>query len=329
MTLQPTNTYPHIPVMLDEVLEGLALRDGGAYVDGTFGAGGYSRAILDAADTTLWAIDRDPDAIERGQPLIEEYAPRLVLLQGHFGEMADLFRTAGVEKVDGIVLDLGVSSPQIDEAERGFSFRFDGPLDMRMDKQGPSAADVVNSMEESELARLIKQLGEERRARRVARAIVEARTTAPITRTSELAAIVRRAVPQGKSKIDPATRTFMALRLHVNAELDELDAVLRAAEEVLAPGGRLVVVSFHSLEDRRVKNFMHERGGALPSGSRHMPPTEARHAPSFHLLTRGTVKPGDAETSRNPRARSARLRAAERTTEAPWPPERRFGEYAA
>jgi len=329
MTLQPTNTGPHIPVMLDEVLDGLALRDGGAYVDGTFGAGGYSRAILDAADTTLWAIDRDPDAIERGQPLIEEYAPRLVLLQGRFGEMADLLRTAGVERVDGIVLDLGVSSPQIDEAERGFSFRFDGPLDMRMDKQGPSAADVVNSMEESELARLIKQLGEERRARRVARAIVEARTTAPITRTSELADIVRRAVPQGKSKIDPATRTFMALRLHVNAELKELDAVLRAAEEVLAPGGRLVVVSFHSLEDRRVKNFMHERGGALPSGSRHMPPTEARHASSFRLLKRGTVKPGDAETSRNPRARSARLRAAERTTEAPWPPERRFGEYAA
>ena len=329
MTLQPTNTNPHIPVMLDEVLEGLALRDGGAYVDGTFGAGGYSRAILDVADTTLWAIDRDPDAIERGQPLIEEYAPRLVLLQCRFGEMADLLRTAGVEKVDGIVLDLGVSSPQIDEAERGFSFRFDGPLDMRMDKQGPSAADVVNSMEESELARLIKQLGEERRARRVARAIVEARTTAPITRTSELADIVRRAVPQGKSKIDPATRTFMALRLHVNAELDELDAVLCAAEGVLAPGGRLVVVSFHSLEDRRVKNFMHERGGALPSGSRHMPPTEARHAPSFRLLKRGAVKPGDAEISRNPRARSARLRAAERTTEASWPPERRFEEYVA
>ena len=201
MTLQSTNTGPHIPVMRDEVLDGLALRDGGAYVDGTFGAGGYSRAILDAADTTLWAIDRDPDAIERGRPLIEEYAPRLVLLQGRFGEMADLLRTAGVEKVDGIVLDLGVSSPQIDEAERGFSFRFDGPLDMRMDKQGPSAADVVNSMEESELARLIKQLGEERRSRRVARAIVNARTEAPITRTSELADIVRRAVPQGKSKI--------------------------------------------------------------------------------------------------------------------------------
>jgi 16S rRNA (cytosine1402-N4)-methyltransferase len=329
MTLQLINVGPHIPVMLDEVLEGLALRDGGAYVDGTFGAGGYSRAILDAGDTTLWAIDRDPDAIERGQHLIEEFGPRLSLLQGRFGEMADLLRNTGVEKVDGIVLDLGVSSPQINEAERGFSFRFDGPLDMRMEKQGPSAADVVNSMEESELARLIKQLGEERRARRVARAIVEARAEAPITRTSELADIVRRAVPQGKSKIDPATRTFMALRLHVNAELDELDAVLRAAEEVLAPGGRLVVVSFHSLEDRRVKNFMHERGGALPSGSRHMPPTEARYAPSFRLLKRGTVKPADAEISSNPRARSARLRTAERTTEVPWPPERRFREFAA
>jgi 16S rRNA (cytosine1402-N4)-methyltransferase len=329
MTLQPTNARSHIPVMLDEVLEGLALRDGGAYVDGTFGAGGYSRAILDAAETTLWAVDRDPDAIERGQHLIKEYAPRLTLLQGRFGEMTNLLRNAGVERVDGIVLDLGVSSPQIDEAERGFSFRFDGPLDMRMEKQGPSAADVVNSMEESELARLIKQLGEERRARRVARAIVEARAQAPITRTLELADIVRRVVPQGKSKTDPATRTFMALRLHVNAELDELDAVLRAAEEVLAPGGRLVVVSFHSLEDRRVKNFMHERGGALPLGSRHMPPTEARHAPSFRLQKRGTVKPGDTEKSCNPRARSARLRTAERTTEVPWPRERLFGEYAA
>jgi 16S rRNA (cytosine1402-N4)-methyltransferase len=329
MTFQLINAGPHIPVMLDEVLEGLAPRDGGAYVDGTFGAGGYSRAILDAADTTLWAIDRDPDAVERGQPLFKEFAPRLTLLQGRFSEMTDLLRSVGIEKVDGIVLDLGVSSPQIDEAERGFSFRFDGPLDMRMEKQGLSAADVVNSMEESELACLIKQLGGERRARRVARAIVEARAQALILRTSELADIVRRVVPQGKSKIDPATRTFMALRLHVNAELNELDAVLRAAEEVLAPGGRLVVVSFHSLEDRRVKNFMHERGGALPMGSRHMPPIEARYKPSFRLLKRGTVKPGDAEISRNLRARSARLRTAERTTEMPWPPERWFGGYAA
>ena len=314
MSLQPTNAGLHIPVMLDEVLEGLALHDGGAYVDGTFGMGGYSRAILDAAQTTLWAMDRDPDAIERGQPLEKEFTPRLTLLQGRFGEMANLLGNAGVYKVDGIVLDLGVSSPQIDEAERGFSFRFDGPLDMRMEKQGPSAADVVNSMEESELARLIKQLGEERRARRVARAIVEARAEARITRTAELADIVRRAVPQGKSKIDPATRTFMALRLHVNAELDELDAVLRAAEEVLAPGGRLVVVSFHSLEDRLVKRFLRERSGAQARGSRHLPEvTDENVVPlTFQVTDKRGISASNEEVKNNPRSRSARLRWAER-----------------
>ena len=315
----------HIPVMLDKVLSALSLRDGGAYVDGTFGLGGYTRAILDGADTTVWAIDRDPEAIERGATLMEEYDPRLTLLQGRFGEMAELLQQAGIEKVDGVVLDLGVSSPQIDDAGRGFSFRFDGPLDMRMEKAGPSAADIVNSMDEGELARLIKELGEERRARRVARAIVEARNAAPITRTAELADIVRRAVPQGRSKIDPATRTFMALRLHVNGELDELEAGLRAAEEILAPGGRLVVVSFHSLEDRRVKLFMRERGGALPAGSRHLPPTEAKYPASFSLLRRGAEKPGADEIQQNPRARSARLRAAERTAAAAWPYEPQFG----
>ena len=256
---------------------------------------------------------------------MEEYDPRLTLLQGRFGEMTELLQQAGIEKVDGVVLDLGVSSPQIDDAGRGFSFRFDGPLDMRMEKAGPSAADIVNSMDEGELARLIKELGEERRARRVARAIVEARNEAPITRTAELADIVRRAVPQGRSKIDPATRTFMALRLHVNGELDELEAGLRAAEEILAPGGRLVVVSFHSLEDRRVKLFMQERGGALPAGSRHLPPTEAKHPASFSLLRRGAEKPGADEIQQNPRARSARLRAAERTAAAAWPYEPQFG----
>ncbi|MEC8698491.1 MAG: 16S rRNA (cytosine(1402)-N(4))-methyltransferase RsmH [Pseudomonadota bacterium] len=315
----------HIPVMLDEVLSALSLRDGGAYVDGTFGLGGYTRAILDGADTTVWAIDRDPEAIERGATLVKEYDPRLTLLQGRFGEMTELLQQAGIEKVDGVVLDLGVSSPQIDDAGRGFSFRFDGPLDMRMEKAGPSAADIVNSMDEGELARLIKELGEERHARRVARVIVEARNEAPITRTAELADIVRRAVPQGRSKIDPATRTFMALRLHVNGELDELEAGLRAAEEILAPGGRLVVVSFHSLEDRRVKLFMQERGGALPAGSRHLPPTEAKHPASFSLLRRGAEKPGADEIQQNPRARSARLRAAERTAAAAWPYEPQFG----
>jgi len=311
----------HIPVMLDEVMEALAPRDGGAYVDGTFGVGGYTRAILDAADTTVWAIDRDPEAIERGAALARKYGAHLTMVQGRFGEMTDLLRAAGVDRVDGVVFDLGVSSPQIDDAARGFSFRFDGPLDMRMEKHGPSAADVVNSMEEADLARLIRRLGEEKRARRVAHAIVEARAEGPITRTSELADIVRRVVPQGRSRIDPATRTFMALRLHVNAELDELEAGLRAAEEMLAPGGRLVVVSFHSLEDRRVKTFLQERGGALPSGSRHQPPIESRHAPSFRLLRRGAAQASEVELGRNARARSARLRAAERTAAPAWPLE--------
>lgn len=316
-----TSPDNHIPVMLDEVLQALAPRDGGAYVDGTFGVGGYTRAILDAADTTVWAIDRDPEAIARGTRIAKEYDERLTMLQGRFGEMSALLHAAGVTQVDGVVFDLGVSSPQIDDAARGFSFRFDGPLDMRMEKQGPTAADVVNSMEEAELALLIARLGEERRARRVARAIVEARANGPITRTSELADIVRRVVPQGRSRIDPATRTFMALRLHVNAELDELESGLSCAEACLAPEGRLVVVSFHSLEDRRVKKFLQVRAGALPSGSRHQPPSAPRRAPSLRLVRRGVLKPSDSEASRNPRSRSARLRAAIRTSEAPWPEE--------
>ena len=315
----------HIPVMLDEALAALAPCDGGTYVDGTFGLGSYTCAILEAADTTVWAIDRDPEAIRRGATLIEEYDPRLTLLQGRFGEMSNLLGGAGIEKVDGIVLDLGVSSPQIDDAHRGFSFRFDGPLDMRMEKAGQSAADVINTMDEDKLARLIKELGEERRARRVARAIVEARSGSPITRTSELAAIVRRALPQGRSKIDPATRTFMALRLHVNEELEELEAGLRAAEKILVPGGRLVVVSFQSLEDRRVKLFLRERGGALPFGSRHLPPSQPKYPASFKLLRRGAEKPGVDEIARNPRARSARLRVAERTAVAAWPREFQLG----
>jgi len=319
MTPQYTSCSSHIPVMLDEVLAALSPRDGGAYVDGTFGTGGYTRALLDVADTTVWAIDRDPDAIRRGDALREEFGERLTLLQGRFGEMTRLLRAAGLERVDGVVLDLGVSSPQLCDAERGFSFRFDGPLDMRMEKAGPSAADLVNTLDELELARLIRELGDEKRARRVARFIVEARAAGPITRTSELAKIVRRAVPQSRSRIDPATRTFMALRLQVNDELGQLDAALRAAEEMLAPRGHLVVVSFHSLEDRRVKKFMQDRGGARPDSSRHMPPVMAHHAPSFRLLRRGAVKPRDAEIEHNPRSRSARLRASERTEAAAWP----------
>lgn len=319
MTQHTISAAAHVPVLLSEVLIALSPRDGGVYVDGTFGAGGYTRAVLDAADTKVWAIDRDPDAIRRGYALRMEWGDRLTMLQGRFGEMAQLLRTADVNRIDGVVLDLGVSSSQLDDAERGFSFRLDGPLDMRMEKVGPSAADVVNSLGEEELARLLREFGEEKRARQVARSIVKARAQRPITRTSELAEIVCQAIPQGRSRINPATRTFMALRIRVNNELGELESVLCAAEEMLAPGGRLVVVSFHSLEDRRVKNFIQERGGALPAGSRHLPPVITRHAPSFRLLRRGAVKPCGTEAKLNPRARSARLRVAERTKAAAWP----------
>jgi 16S rRNA (cytosine1402-N4)-methyltransferase len=311
----------HTPVMLDAALAALAPRSGGAYVDGTFGAGGYSRAILEAADCAVWAIDRDEAAVSRGQALAAAYPGRLTILHGRFGDMVQLMRSAGVETVDGVVLDLGVSSPQIDEAERGFSFRADGPLDMRMDRAGPTAADVVNTMDERPLAQIIRQLGEERHARRVARAIIEARKQKPITRTGELARIVRGVVPRSKDGIDAATRTFMALRLHVNDELGELDRGLAAAERLLAPCGRFVVVSFHSLEDRQVKRFLHGRSGKGPGVSRHAPVAEAPPAPSFRLLHRRALTPDSAETRRNPRARSARLRAAERTEAPSWPPQ--------
>lgn len=306
----------HIPVMRDEMLQALRPGDGEVYLDGTFGAGGYARAILDAADCTLFALDRDPDAIARGAALLSDYPDRLTLLQGCFGDMRRLLDAAGAPALNGIVLDLGVSSPQIDNPARGFSFRSDGPLDMRMAKTGPSAADVVNNFEEKALADTLRQLGEERHARRVARAIVAARAAAPITTTAMLARIVRNVMPRSKDGIHPATRTFMALRIQVNDELGELERGLAAAEALLAPGGRLVVVSFHSLEDRRVKNFLRARSAAAPRASRHAPEAGATRAPSFRLITRRAVKPGDAETAANPRARSARLRAAIRT-EAP------------
>jgi 16S rRNA (cytosine1402-N4)-methyltransferase len=302
--------------MRDEMLQALRPGDGEVYLDGTFGAGGYARAILDAADCTLFALDRDPDAIARGAALLSDYPDRLTLLQGCFGDMRRLLDAAGAPTLNGIVLDLGVSSPQIDNPARGFSFRSDGPLDMRMAKTGPSAADVVNNFEEKALADTLRQLGEERHARRVARAIVAARAAAPITTTAMLARIVRNVMPRSKDGIHPATRTFMALRIQVNDELGELERGLAAAEALLAPGGRLVVVSFHSLEDRRVKNFLRARSAAAPRASRHAPEAGATRAPSFRLITRRAVKPGDAETAANPRARSARLRAAIRT-EAP------------
>ncbi len=309
----------HTPVLLSEVIDLLKPRSGAVYVDGTFGGGGYSRALLDAADCRVWGIDRDPDAIARGQKLAETYAGRLGLIHGRFGDMDRLLEDHAVRAVDGVALDLGVSSPQIDDADRGFSFRFDGPLDMRMEREGASAADIVNTMTEGDLAALIRRFGEERHARAVARAIVEARQLAPITRTEDLARIVRGVVPKSDDGIDPATRTFQALRIEVNDELGELDRGLESAEAILTPGGRLAVVSFHSLEDRKVKHFIRHRSGRAPRASRHLPADRPAPSPSFRALTARPLRAQPAEIERNPRARSARLRAAERTPAPAWP----------
>lgn len=309
----------HIPVLLDEVVAALAPRDGGLYVDGTFGGGGYARALLSAAACTVAGIDRDPDAIARGRALAADNGGRLILLQGAFSEMEALLAEAGLAQAQGVTLDLGVSSFQLDEAERGFSFAKDGPLDMRMSGAGPSAADVVNTYEEAALRRIIAVYGEERRAGAVARAIVRARTAAPILRTAALAEIVARAAGGHAQAIHPATRTFQALRIHVNDELGELARGLAAAERVLAPEGRLAVVSFHSLEDRIVKRFIAARAGKAPGRSRHLPAAGEGPAPSFADLTPGGATPSEAEIARNPRARSARLRAAQRTAAAPFP----------
>ncbi|MBB6249845.1 16S rRNA (cytosine(1402)-N(4))-methyltransferase RsmH [Nitrospirillum iridis] len=315
-----TSAPIHIPVLLAEVLDALAVRAGGVYVDGTFGAGGYSRAILEAADCQVVGIDRDPAAIQRAAPLLARFPGRLRIIEGRFGDMAELLAANGIGPVDGVALDIGVSSPQIDDPSRGFSFRFDGPLDMRMSLSGPTAADVVNEYAEADIATILWRLGEERMSRRVARAIVAARATARIETTAQLADIIRSVVPRSKKDgIDPATRSFQGLRLHVNDELGELDRGLAGAERVLAPGGRLAVVSFHSLEDRRVKDFLRQRSGSEGAPSRHMPAAHAGPAPSLRLLGRGGVTPGEPELRHNPRARSARLRAAERTTAPAWP----------
>ncbi len=311
----------HKPVMLAEMLAAVAPRDGASYVDGTFGAGGYSRAILEAANCSVCAIDRDEDAVALGRAMEQAYPSRFTILCGRFGDMLSLLERHGVERVDGVVLDLGVSSMQLDRPQRGFSFRADGPLDMRMSQSGPSAADVVNGLEERALAEIIRDLGEERFARRVARAIVEARHLAPITRTEQLADIVRRAVPRAKDGIDPATRTFMALRLHVNDEMGELDRGLQAAERLLVAGGRLVVISFHSLEDRRVKHFMRSRSRGTHGVSRHIPQPGSAPMPTFKLVQRRALAPSEDEIRSNPRARSARLRMAERTGNPSWPPQ--------
>ena len=303
----------HVPVMLHEVLATLRPRSGATYLDATFGGGGYAAAILAAADCTLWAIDRDPDAIARGTALAARHPGRLHLLHARFGDMLESLSAQGVTQLDGVVMDLGVSSFQLDEAERGFSFRADGPLDMRMGRDGPTAADLVNTLPGAELARIIAEFGEERHARRVARAILRARAESPIHTTARLAEIVRRAVPRDPSGIDGATRSFQALRIAVNDELGEVERGVAAAMELLAPGGRLVVVAFHSLEDRIVKRAMAEAAGRRGRASRHDPAALlARAAPDFALVTPRALRPGEAETSANPRARSARLRTIER-----------------
>jgi 16S rRNA (cytosine1402-N4)-methyltransferase len=313
----------HIPVMLPEMLRMLAPRDRGRYADGTFGAGGYAEAILSAASCSVWAVDRDPAAIARGAALAARYPGRLHLIEGRFGDLLALLGQAGISSLDGVVLDLGVSSPQLDDPARGFSFRAEGPLDMRMGASGPTAADLVHALSEQELADILFVFGEERRARRVARAIVAARARAPITTTTQLAAIVRSAVPPDRSGIDSATRSFQALRIRVNDELGEIERGLAQAAELLAPGGRLVVVSFHSLEDRIVKRFMLEAAGQAPGASRHDPRSLAAKQPlraRFRLLTRSALRPGPAEIAANPRARSARLRALQRQPTPTEPP---------
>ena len=302
----------HIPVMLAEMLDALAPRAGGTYLDATFGGGGYAAAILDAAACTVWAIDRDPDAITRGAALASRHPGRLHLIHGGFGAMLDLLVGRGVARLDGVVLDLGVSSFQIDDPARGFSFRTDGPLDMRMDSTGLTAADLVASLPEAELADTLYQFGEERMSRRIARAIVAARALAPITTTGALASIIRRVMPKDASGIDPATRSFQALRIRVNDELGQIERALSQATAMLTPGGRLVVVSFHSLEDRIVKRFMVDAAGRTPAPSRHDPRgLDPRPPARFRMLSARAGRPGDAETRANPRARSARLRTIE------------------
>ena len=308
----------HIPVMLDEVLEALAPTDGEVYADGTFGGGGYAMAILGAANCKLVGIDRDVTAIERAEHMAEK-EPRLVPALGRFGRLDELAEAAGFAMIDGVVLDLGVSSFQIDQAERGFSFMRDGPLDMRMGGAGPRAADLVNRLDERVLADIIFRLGEERKARRVARQIVARRKERPFETTADLAETVEGALGGRRgARTHPATKTFQALRMYLNDELGELARALAAAERILRVGGRLVVVTFHSLEDRLVKAFLRERGGQMAGGSRHAPAKAAKAAPSFHVASRkaGIVSLEEAQT--NPRARSAKLRSAVRTDAPAW-----------
>lgn len=319
---------PHIPVLLDEVCAAMAIAPGHVVIDATFGAGGYTRAFLDAG-ATVHAFDRDPDAIAAGRewPETREQPPRLVLHPRRFSEMAEAMTEAGIAQVDAIAMDIGVSSMQLDQAERGFAFSADGPLDMRMDRQRPNAADFLNEAEEGAIADVLYTFGEERQSRRVARAIVAAR---PLTTTGELAAVIRKALGyrphnnKGPAPKDPATRSFQAIRIHVNGELDELAEGLAAAEHLLRDGGRLAVVSFHSLEDRMVKQFLRDAANANAGGSRHLPAKAAAAPARFAGLSKA-IRASQAELARNPRARSATLRAAIRTAA---PAQLRKGEAA-
>lgn len=309
----------HVPVLLDEVLHALEPRDGALYIDGTFGAGGYSRAILAAADCRVLGIDRDPNVRPVGEDLKQASGGRFVLVEAPFSAMKDVVRGSGGEAVDGIVLDLGVSSMQLDQAERGFSFSRPGPLDMRMSGQGPSAADAVAQLSEKELADIFFIYGDEKKSRRVASFIVRQRSETPFETTDQLAETVARAIGGKPGKTHPATRVFQALRIFVNDEMGELVRALHAAEELLSPLGRIVIVTFHSLEDRIVKTFFRARAGLNAGGSRHMPEVEKGPEPSLRLLTRKAVEPTPEEINVNPRARSARLRAAIRTDAPAWP----------
>ena len=313
MTSTGAKKAPHVPVLVNDVVEALQLHGGETAVDGTFGAGGYTRAMLSAGAGRVIGFDRDPDAIEAGASLVPD--PRLTLINENFSQMDRALVERGIALVDAIALDIGVSSMQLDRAERGFSFQADGPLDMRMSKSGMTAAEFLNSADEADIARVLRDYGEEPRARAIARAIVAAR---PIERTAELAAIVRRAAGfRPGQKSDPATRTFQAIRIHLNAELDELEQGLAAAERSLRPGGRLAVVTFHSLEDRIVKRFFRERSGGTPAGSRHRPVQSDPRQPTFERVAK-PVSPTERELAANPRARSARLRSAVRTSAPAW-----------
>ena len=313
MTSTGPQHAPHVPVLINEVIAALALQGGDTLVDGTFGAGGYTRAMLGAGAGRVIGFDRDPDAIDAGKSLVPD--PRLTLINERFSQMDRALAERGIEQVDAIALDIGVSSMQLDRADRGFSFSADGPLDMRMSKSGLTAAEYLNGADEAEIARVLRDYGEEPRARAIARAIVAAR---PVERTAELAAIVRRAAGfRPGQKSDPATRTFQAIRIHLNSELEELEQGLAAAERSLRPGGRLAVVTFHSLEDRIVKRFFRERSGGTPAGSRHRPVQSDPREPTFERVAK-PVSPTERELAANPRARSARLRSAVRTVAPAW-----------